>query len=93
MALPVLAACIQKRFEVSPYGDTYTEPLSLWTLTALPPASRKTAVLDALRKPISEWERDELVRLNPQIERIEDERDIIEARILELKKLASKCHE
>ena len=34
MALSVVATCVQKRFEVSPYQDDYKEPLSLWTLTA-----------------------------------------------------------
>ena len=38
VALSVLATCLHRRFEVAPWGedDDYTEPLSLWTLTALP---------------------------------------------------------
>lgn len=43
MALAVVAACIQKRFQVA-RTPGHIEPLALWTATALPPASRKTAV-------------------------------------------------
>ncbi len=59
MSLSVIATCIQKRFEVSPYGDDYREPLALWTATALPPGSRKTAVVSALTNPLSDWEVEE----------------------------------
>ncbi|MCH7500226.1 MAG: DUF3987 domain-containing protein [Nitrospinae bacterium] len=56
MALSVVATCIQKRFEVSPFGDDYREPLTLWTAIAMPPASRKTAVVNALTQPLIDWE-------------------------------------
>src|SRR5437016_3996087 len=74
VAISVLASCVQKRFVVAPYGkdDSYKEPLSIWSLVALPPASRKTAVLSALREPIEAWEYEELARLRPAIERVND---------------------
>jgi len=53
-SLSVLATCLHRRFEVAPFGpdDDYTEPLSIWTLTALPSGSRKTAVINALAGPL-----------------------------------------
>ena len=90
LVLAVLAACIQKRFEVSPKGDDYNEPLSIWVLIALPPASRKTALLHALIEPVIEWEREELKRLQPSIERQQAERAVDAERIKELTRQAGK---
>lgn len=93
LALPVMATCLQKKYEVSPYADDYSEPLSLWTLVALPPASRKTAVLEALCAPLSEWETDEAIRLAPEIDRARLEIEVTERRIEELTRQASKSED
>lgn len=93
LALSVLAACIQKRYEVSPYGDDYTEPLSLWTLVALPPASRKTALLEALRAPIVEWERAEALRLGPLMQQQTAERKVMTERIKRLEREAARLQD
>ena len=42
-ALAVLGTVLQRSFEVAPYGDSYTEPPSLWTNTAAASASRSEA--------------------------------------------------
>ena len=89
-ALSTVAACLQKRFEVSPYGDNYTEPLNLWTLTALDPANRKTAVKNELTAPLTTWEHEENKRLQSEIKRINTERDINLKSIDQLKVLAAK---
>lgn len=90
-SLAILAACLQNKFTVSQtMDDDYIEPLCLWVVTAMPPSSRKSSVLDALRKPITEWESEELARLKPQMEKVEAQRDITLRRIEELKKQASK---
>ena len=81
LVLPVLGACLQKRFEVSPCLDGYTEPLSLWCLIALPPASRKTAVLQSLLSPVIEWEQEQAKQLATTIDRQQIERAIINDRI------------
>lgn len=91
LALAVLAACLQKRYEISPYSDEYTEPLSLWVLVVAPPASRKSAVLEALRDPISEWELEQEQLLAPKIEEQKTQRDISLRRIEELTRRASKA--
>ena len=67
MALAVVATCIQKRFEVCPYGDDYREPLSLWTAVAMPPASRKTAIVTAITQPLVDWEVEQLESLKDEI--------------------------
>lgn len=92
VALAVLATCAQKRFEVHVTGK-YSEPLSLWTLTALPPASRKTAVLDELRKPIVEWERAQSIEMAASISDYEDKKEINELRVKELQRQAAKEHD
>ena len=72
-ALGVLATVLQRRFEVSPFGDEYTEPLALWTLTALPSGTRKTAVINSMAGPLVAWEkllrdrmRDDIAKTNAQ---------------------------
>jgi hypothetical protein len=67
LALSVTATCLQKRFVVSPYGDDYAEPLALWTATILPPATRKTAVVNAMTAPLSDWEHEMAVKFKDEI--------------------------
>lgn len=91
MGLSVIAACIQKRFCVSPYGDDYTEPLSIWTATILPPATRKTAVLSAMTAPLSEWEYEKAIDLKDEIAENETIRMVNAKSIDRLQNEASKC--
>ncbi len=95
LALAILGTCVQKRFEVSPYQDdnSYTEPLSIWCLVMLPPASRKTAILDALRSPVVSWERDKAVELQPEISKQITERNVMVSRIQELTKQAARAEQ
>ncbi|MCH7500005.1 MAG: DUF3987 domain-containing protein [Nitrospinae bacterium] len=71
VALSVAATCLQKRFEVSPYGDDYRESLSLWTVTTLPPGSRKTPVFNGLTKPLMDWEVKQSQNLKAEIAEIQ----------------------
>lgn len=88
VALSVLATCLHRRFEVAPFGedDDYTEPLCLWTLTALPSGSRKTAVINALSAPLVYWEKLERDRLRPEIARVTSARLVAKKRIEKLAK-------
>ncbi len=90
MALAVLAAVLQRRFEVAPYGDEYTEPLSLWSLIVLPSGSRKTAVIKALADVLVDWEKVERDRMRSEIARVHAQRDVIGKRIEALKLQAGK---
>jgi len=86
VSLSVLATVLHRRFEVAPWGedDDYTEPLSLWTLTALPSGSRKTAVIGALAAPLVHWEKLERDRLRPEIARNHAARLVAKKRIEKL---------
>jgi putative DNA primase/helicase len=89
-ALAVAATCLQKKVEVCLYGDEYTEPVSLWTVTAMPPASRKTAVLTAMTAPLVEWETTEAERLKQAIAEDEANQKVLAKRINELESRAAK---
>jgi replicative DNA helicase len=67
VALAVLATTVQRRFEVAPFSDDYTEPLAVWTLTALPSGTRKTAVINAMAGPLVHWEKLQRDRMRDEI--------------------------
>ena len=84
LGLAVLATVVQRRYEVAPYGDDYTEPLALWTLTALPSGTRKTAVINAMAGPLIYWEKLERDRQRDDIARINAQRAVAKKRIEKL---------
>lgn len=90
LGLSVVATCAAKRFIVEPQRSGYTEPLNIWTVTAMPPASRKTAVVSAMTKPLSEWESNEATRLTIDIQSVESRRKIVQQHIEQLEKRASR---
>lgn len=89
LSLSVAATCLQKRFVIAPYAGEYVEPLNLWAVTALPPASRKTAVIGALTEPLQVWEREQSESLADEIARTRNKRKINLARIEKLTKKAA----
>ena len=90
LALSTVATCTAKRFEVAPkHEGNYSEPLNLWTATALPPASRKTAVISAMTAPLVEWEKSEAQRLAPKIKEDNARRRTLLQRIKKLEKDAA----
>lgn len=89
LILSIAATCVQKRFVVSPYGDDYTEPMSLWIVVAMPPASRKTAVLQALREPLNDWEADQAASMKLQIIENRNKREVTAKRIESMRKQAA----
>ena len=93
MGLSVVATCLQKRFVVSPYGDDYVEPLSLWTATILPPGTRKTAVLSAMTAPLSDWECEMARNLKNEIAENETIRMVNEKKLDRLQNEETKCKE
>lgn len=90
IALAVVAAIVQRRFEVAPYGDEYREPLAIWTMTVLGPGNRKTAVFKAFTQVIVDIEKREGDRLRRDIARVMAERDVVLKRIETLKMQAGK---
>ncbi|MDP1649654.1 MAG: DUF3987 domain-containing protein [Rubrivivax sp.] len=84
VALAVLATAVQRRFEVAPFGDDYTEPLALWTLTALPSGTRKTAVINAMAGPLVAWEKLMRDRMRAEIAKVTAQRAVAKKRIEKL---------
>lgn len=66
VALAALSTAAGGRAIVQVRG-TYTEPVNLFTVVALPPASRKSAVFRALTSPILKVEQELADRIRPQI--------------------------
>lgn len=91
--LGVLATLLQRRFEVAPHGDDYTEPLALWVLSASPSGTRKTAVLGAFMGPIVKWEKLQYDRYRVLIARTNAARSTAKKRIEALNQQAAKCKE
>lgn len=91
MGLSTIAACLQKRIEVSPYGDDYREPVSLWTVTALPPSERKSPVKAAMTEPLTAWEDERASILESEIREVQTKRDVFLKRIDSLKAQAAKA--
>lgn len=89
--LSTLAAVLQRRFEVAPYGDDdYREPLSLWTVVVLASGNRKTAVHKACTGVLVDWEKRERDRLRPEIARVYAQREVVTKRIEALKLQAGR---
>ncbi|MFM2058876.1 MAG: hypothetical protein RLY71_3261 [Pseudomonadota bacterium] len=92
-SLSVLATLLQRRFEVAPFGDSYTEPLSLWTLSASPSGTRKTSVINANLAPLVRWEKLQRDRMRGDIARINSLRAVAKARIGKLTADSAKARD
>lgn len=90
-SLAVLATVLQRRFVVAPFGDDYTEPLSLWTLSASPSGTRKSAVLTAMQGPLVHWEKLSRDRMRGEIARVSATRAVAKKRIERLQQDAAKA--
>lgn len=90
MALATVSTCLQKRFEVSPFGDSYTEPVNIMPLVGAEPATRKSAIVKALTEPLSIWETEQADRLKDSIQQTRHAREMIIKTIDSIKSAASK---
>ena len=88
--LAVLATAVQGKHRIQ-VKDDYFEPLCLWTCCALPPGSRKSAVIDATMSPLNQWEALKRAEIEPQIAEAESDTKTIQDRITELRKKARKA--
>lgn len=89
-ALPVLATCVQSKVRISPTGDDYSEPVNCWTVSALPPSTRKSPIVNQLTAPLREWEKEQEAKVRPLIDEAEARKAINAKRIAELQGSASK---
>jgi len=87
----VLAACstaVARRYRVA-VSPGYVEPCNLWIAVALPPGTRKSAVLSAAMSPIRAWERTEAERLEPEIRQAQSKFETMHCRIKALRNKAA----
>ena len=89
--LSVLATALQRRFEVAPFGCEYTEPLCLWTVSASPPGTRKSAVLGSMLGPLVRWEKLHADRMRSEIARVNATRAVAKKRVERLLQDAAKA--
>jgi putative DNA primase/helicase len=82
--IAVLSACIQRTFIIQ-VNPGYSEPLSLWTLTALESGNRKSTVMHTMVSPLMEYERQRAEAVKAEITKIQSERESIESRIEDLR--------
>jgi putative DNA primase/helicase len=85
----ISTAC-QGKAVVSPTGTGYSEPLNTWPLIVMAPGNRKSAVINAMAEPLSDWQRDNAARLESKIVDNQTRREVYHGRIDKLKKDASK---
>lgn len=91
MAIGVLATACQGKYEVC-LPDGYAEPLSLWVCAAMEAGNRKTAVVNAIVKPLRDWESDQQIQCKPAIAENVSRRKTIEKRIDHLRAAAAKSN-
>jgi hypothetical protein len=89
VGLPVVASCIAGKVEVE-VEKGYVESVNLYTTPAMEPGNRRTAVVNEMIRPVTEYESAERKRLQPEIKRAQSIRKTIEERIALLRKKAAK---
>lgn len=92
LTLAVVAASVQKKYDIQIKPD-YTEPVNIWPVIILPPASRKSKVYSEITYPLRKWERERKEEIEPQIKSAESKRKTGEVRLKELRSLAAKADE
>ena len=92
MALSVLATCAAAKFVVE-VQEAWIEPLNIFTTTAMESGNRKSAVVEFLTRLILTWETNEHHRLQPEITKKRNERDILEAQLKEKNRFAANADE
>ena len=89
MALGTLAAACQRKIEVR-VKPGYIEPLSLWPIAPLNSGERKTAVLQRMTRPLTEWEREQASKMKAEIAKAMSERETALAQIQAMRTKAAR---
>jgi hypothetical protein len=88
LATAVASSCVAGKADISPEHG-YVEPLNVFVCPAMESGNRKTAVFTRLVAPLTEWERLEVERTEPDRRRLQSERRTIEGRVERLRKQAA----
>lgn len=90
LALAVVATTSQTKYQVQ-IKEGYIEPINLWTIGILPPASRKSSVYREATAPLRDWEKEQKKIAEPIVKASESHLKTMEARIKGLRIQASKA--
>jgi hypothetical protein len=90
LALSTLAVISARLVEVNVKTD-YREPVNLFTVVILPPANRKSRVFTDVTCPVSDWEKNEALRMAPEIADAEHHRKMVEALVQKATKEAVRA--
>jgi hypothetical protein len=82
LALAVLSASVGGKLVVEVGGTGWSEPVVLYTVVILPPASRKSPVFKIMVRPVKEWEKEEVKKAAPTMLAAQD---VVEVRAKKLK--------
>ena len=85
LALSVVAVTCQRRTRVQIRAD-WSEPTNLYTLVAMPPANRKSAVFAALVRPVEAYEAEQIARVAPERASAASDLAVLEARLKDAQK-------
>ena len=89
VGLGILSTCIQKKFEISPKLG-WREPLNLYSVSLLPPSTRKSAVFSIMKKPIEQYEEELMEEMELVVQNRQSERDALKKRIETLQREFAK---
>ncbi|WP_408605354.1 DUF3987 domain-containing protein [Desulforapulum autotrophicum] len=84
LILSVLATACQGRFMIE-VKEGYREPLNLWVVVALEPANRKSSTLTACTRPLTRWENEKRITMEPEISHAKVVRSLQESRLKSLR--------
>jgi replicative DNA helicase len=90
LALAVLSTACARKVIVSPKPGRW-EPVNLYVVAALPPASRKSATFSAMVAPIIAYEREAMAAGDAARDRAMIEHEILESRLQEAKRQAGRA--
>jgi hypothetical protein len=83
LCLAVLAAALAKKVEVAVKED-YVEPVNLFTITALPPGNRKSAVFAEVMAPLTDFEENQIKQMKGTVETAKNQLEIKKQRLSKL---------
>ena len=90
LALSVVATASAKRVRIE-IKPGYQEPLNIFTVTALPPGNRKSAVFTHVVRPVEHYEREEARRTGLEMARTQAARKIKESKLKKVQEKAASA--
>jgi hypothetical protein len=89
LSLTACAAAVAKVYEIQPKRG-WREPLNLYTVSVLKAGHRKSSCVGAVLRPLEAWEKQERLRLEPEIAQAQSQKRVMEARLRDLENKAAK---